>query len=463
MRPGKLYIKIFLSFLAFLVVAEIAIFGFFAFFAGRKYHDYYLRYNDSRLMMAKELIEDGIRKWPGRSVADNPALAELVPRLGMVFRARIWLTSSDGSIVFKSFEDNIPDYLVKKYRQDADDTSRYHFKYTYRKHHKWYLTDSVTADGKTVATLHMLHRDRIASPPGPGFAIGLLGIGVAIALLIIPVSRQISRPIKNLTSSARKIEQGDLSHRASVKSKDEIGELGKAFNHMADKLESMIRSGKELTAQISHELRSPLTRIQVAVELIKDRLEGADDGETVEHLHEIREDVEELDHLIGRILELSKLDIQESVPYSETFSPAELLEEIVKKFEPVMAGKEIALSLDTSVRDSISGNREAFVTVLSNLVDNACKFAPPKGTLTVSTRLESDSLRVVVANSCSALSEEELSRIFEPFYRTDPITKNGIGLGLAIVRKIVEQHRGTISAVNTPAGLEMRIDIPLSA
>ena len=462
MKPGRLYLKIFLSFLIFLTVTEIAIFGFFILFFGREHRENFNRFNESKLILARNLIEDDLSRDSQLHPADNPAVKNLMNRMGTAFHGKIWLTRPDNSILYKSFEGNVPLQLIKKIKEHARRENRSHFRSGNREYYEIYGSQLIKLDGRVVANLHILF---IEPPPAPrriGFAAGLITIGIIIAVLIIPVSRQISRPIKNLTASAHVIENGDLSHRTKITTRDEIGELGTAFNSMAEKLEKMVISGKELTAQVSHELRSPLARIQLAVELIKDRLKQEENQGLSEHLLEIQEDVEELDQLIGRILELSKLDLKETLPVTEIFSPAALLETILKKYTPAFDNKRIKLTTDLGSEHCIKGNREVFNTAISNIIDNACKFSPIDGFLTISIKQKNESLQLIFENSFEMLETEELTKIFEPFYRISAIEKNRGGLGLAITKKIIEKHQGTISAVNTSKGLKIQIELPIN-
>ena len=461
MKPGKLYIKLFLSFLLFLIITEFAIFGFFILFFGQEYRDNFNRGNDSKLILAKKLIEDNLTPDSTPHPADNQAVKQFMDSISEAFHVKIWLTHSNNSVLYKTFKSEIPDELVKKIIAfNRDHKSRFHSRF--KKNHKIYGNQPIKVNNKEIAKLHFLF---IKPPPTPHkikFALGLIFIGLIIAIIIIPVSRQISSPINKLTFSARIIENGDLSHRTKITTRDEIGELGKAFNSMAEKLEKMIKSGKELTAQVSHELRSPLARIQLAAELIKNKLKKEENIETTQHLFDIEEDVEELDQLIGRILELSKLDLKEPAPYAEIFSPATLLETITAKYKPAFKIKGIRLSMCLSSKSNIEGNLEAFTVALSNIVDNACKFSPENGKINISTRLENRTLVISITNSFTKLLSDELTRIFEPFYRISASEKNKGGLGLAITRKIVEKHQGNIVATNARDGLKIQLSLPAS-
>jgi signal transduction histidine kinase len=232
------------------------------------------------------------------------------------------------------------------------------------------------------------------------------------------------------------------------------------FIRMADKLEKMIRGGRELTANISHELRSPLARIRIAEELIQDKWEQGDFKDIDEHLDTIREDIEELDRLITSILTLSKLDLHQGSLKLEPINPADLIEELLARFNPAADRKGLHLVTDLSFDSRILGDQDALRTALSNLVDNAVKFTSHNGTVIVKVLPKDDSVNIKITNSFEGLSEKDLTKIFEPFYIIDGSGASGSGLGLAITSKIIEQHGGTIVATNSAQGLEIQVQLP---
>jgi signal transduction histidine kinase len=303
--------------------------------------------------------------------------------------------------------------------------------------------------------------DRPEGPlhPRRGFAFGLLIIGLMAALLIIPVSRIITNRLEQLRQSAQTLAEGDLAHRAAVRGTDEIGELARAFNRMADKLETMIISGKELTANISHELRTPLTRIRIAEEMLREA-PGTEAPQHERLLDAIREDVEELDRLIGRILELSKMELQDTPLTSAAFDPAELLQSLLHRFQSVSTPKGLRITTDWSGPSSFFGDQEALTTALLNILDNAVKFTPEKGRIILRLRPAADTLEISLTNTFEKLTKEELTKIFDPFYRTRNSQAAGSGLGLAIAKKIIEKHGGRIEASNVEEGLEIKLFLP---
>jgi len=411
--------------------------------------------------MAKEMIEFHVKKTPLTNTQAINLFEDYVRHLGHAFKTRIWITVEDNRILTKSFDDEVSQKITRYHLEKSEQKKDSYDFLRHREHSTLYRRSSIDLGNNTKGTFHMLFGDRPIFRHKEGFAIGLFGIGVIVALLTFPISRLISKPIKSLIESTKKLEQGDLSHRTSVKSRDEIGELASAFNVMAEKLEKMVKGGKELTAQVSHELRSPLARIQIAVEILKDHIKEEGNKDLSDYLKEIQVDVDELDKLIGRILELSKLDLQQEVPYSEVFSPVRQLEDVVSRFESTLKSKKIECHRDFSSKAKIIGNRETFNTVLNNLVDNSVKYTPVNGKISLKSKERDNRLLLYLDNSCLHVSEMELSKIFEPFYRVDPISDNGGGLGLAIAKKIIEKHRGTIRASNSEAGIEFVVDLPI--
>jgi two-component system sensor histidine kinase CpxA len=229
---------------------------------------------------------------------------------------------------------------------------------------------------------------------------------------------------------------------------------------MADKLEKMIQGGKELTANFSHELRTPLARIRVAEELLRKKLERLDKNDWERYVDDIREDIEELDRLIGQILDLSKMDLYDAPLNLEIIDPSKLINQLLERLENTLNRKGLNLTKKLSFDPPFLGDKGALRTALSNILENAVKFTAEKGDMSVKMCSENEWLNIRVTNSSKPMSKEDLDMIFEPFYRAEKIFKKGSGLGLAITKKIVERHGGGIKAVNTEAGLQIQVRLP---
>jgi two-component system sensor histidine kinase CpxA len=210
-------------------------------------------------------------------------------------------------------------------------------------------------------------------------------------------------------------------------------------------------------------LRTPLARIRVAEELLRGKLEKHENKDWERHADDIKEDIEELDFLIGQILDLSKMDLHDAPLNMEIIDPSEIVNELLERLENSIKRKGLNLTRELSFEPPFIADKGALRTAISNLLENAVKFTPEKGDVSVKMRPENGWLRISVTNSSEPMPEDDLERIFEPFYRTEEALKKGSGLGLAITKKIIERHGGNIKAVNTEEGLQIQIKLPSAA
>ena len=462
MKLSKLYIKIFLSFLLVLIVTFVLIFAIFVIAAGRDFHSRMGRYVKAHVLITKELVEDKINSNPGIPVSENEDLRKVIGRLGQAYHSKVWLTGADGKPLMKSFTGDIPKPLSDFRWKPLKQSEHFELYRRLKEGWQWYAIIATRYQKGQGGRLHLFFERREKERP-EGFGLALIVICIAVALLVLPISRYITKRVKGLSESASRIADGELSHRATVKGKDEIGELGRTFNRMAAKLERMIEGGKELTANVSHELRTPLARIRVAQELLREKLEKIENNDVDRHLDEIREDIEELDDLIGQILDLSKMDLHDAPLNMEILDPSELINDLLGRLENRIQRKGLNLTRELSFDPPFIADKTALRTALSNVLDNAVKFTPEKRDLSVKMWSENGWLNISVTNSSDPMSEEDLERIFEPFFRTKDAPKTGTGLGLAITKKIIERHGGKIKAVNTDEGLQILIKLPSSS
>jgi two-component system phosphate regulon sensor histidine kinase PhoR len=285
-------------------------------------------------------------------------------------------------------------------------------------------------------------------------AIGVLTI-VVVTITSLNVATRTSQPIRNMLKAAHAIKNGDLDHRIRVMSSDELGELSKAINDMAEKLGADIihlkrleRVRSEFLANVSHELRTPIFSIQGFLETL---LDGAVDDPSVnrDFLQKAHRHAERLNTLLNDLIEISRIESGEMKMSFRYFAIAELLESIVDELSPEAAKKSIALKSAPEVMagHKVYGDKERLRQVLSNLIDNAIKYTDPGGSITLAARTEGSCTRISVTDTGMGIPERHLSRIFERFYRVDRARSRdvgGTGLGLAIAKHIVEAHGGTI-------------------
>jgi signal transduction histidine kinase len=458
MRTGNLYIKILLSFLAVLFTTLIVIFVLFLALPGKHLTTRLENFTREKALIIKTVVEDKIRSAPTTDLSDNVQLRDFILTFSKILGAEVWIQKPDGTIPLKSFQGEIPKRVArfkKKRLSDYGNISLYH------QRDDFYAVIPFIFPKGEVGTIQVLF-GRPEGPPHPvrGFALGLVVIGLIAALLIVPVSRIITSRLQKLRQSALIIAEGDLSHRADIRSRDEIGELAQAFNQMADKLETMIKNGKELTANVSHELRTPLTRIRIAEEMLREKLKKVAECPYERHLDGIREDIQELDTLIGRILELSKLELHDSPLRFSALDLSELIRRLLHRFNSIIEHKRLRVETDWSSLETFSGDKEVLETAFLNLLDNATKFTTEQGLITITMHPVSDFVEICLTNTFEELPPEELSRIFDPFHRAQRSKASGSGLGLAIAKKSIERHGGTIGAYNGGKGLEFRISLP---
>ena len=313
MRPAKLYLEIFITFFLVMIVSETMIFFLFT-DSERRIFGYKI-WQDTivKVRMLKKLVDEKAGRMPETDIVKNKEIHELLSQMEELYNAHIYIADAKGTHVLKPSQFAIPpDIDLLNSSGYIDPLNRIRFYNNVKKTNQAYISIPLQSRTNENLTLYIIFNVKFPAYYRWRFFLGLSLIGIVAAFLIIPVSKFITDRVKALKASALRIADGELSHRVSVKTKDEIGELGIAFNQMADRLERMIVGGKELTANVSHELRTPLTRIRVAEEILTEHFEKGDFSNHQKYMDNIKEDIVELDILIGRILELSKLDLHEA-------------------------------------------------------------------------------------------------------------------------------------------------------
>jgi len=298
------------------------------------------------------------------------------------------------------------------------------------------------------------------------------GILAIIVTLIIGyfMSKNISQPIRKMAETARSIAKGDYNKRVDIKAKDELGELAKAFNKMADELQQKINSLKKLgkvrtdfVANVSHELKTPLTAIKGFIETLED---GAiDDKKNArKFLAIIQKHTERLNNIINDLLNLAEAEGEQGEIEMTRFDIKYLLDEIIWGFGHALSEKEQKLNVDYNGNDfKIKGNKDKVEQVLVNLIDNAIKYTKQKGKIKASLFEQKDNVMFTLEDNGIGIREEHLDRIFERFYRVDKARSRelgGTGLGLAIVKHIVMLHKGHID-INSEVGKGTRVMVIL--
>lgn len=253
--------------------------------------------------------------------------------------------------------------------------------------------------------------------------------------------RILVKPLYEINKTAREISDGEFEKRVNITSKDEIGQLAESFNYMADALQNLENLRREFIANISHELRSPITSIRG---FIQGMLDGTIPVEKQKHyLTIVLDESKRLARLISDVLDLSRLESGEFSMRLSTFDLNELIRLTILRFENEIESKK--LNVDVILSGDVlyvTADRDRIGQVISNLVDNAIKFTDDSGELGISTKIIGKKVIVSVRDTGSGIPENELKLIWDRFHMVDRsrTTKKGTGLGLTIVKQIIKQH-----------------------
>ena len=271
------------------------------------------------------------------------------------------------------------------------------------------------------------------------------------------------RPVHQLTTAAENLALGDLTQRVTVQGKDELATLGKTFNQMAASLEQAEKSRQTMTADIAHELRTPLAVQRANLEALQDGLYPL----TMENLVPIMEQNQMLTRLVEELRTLAQTDYDTLALEKHPHNLAKLLEQIKENFKLQAARKNIKLTFSPpSSCPPVEVDARRMNQVINNLVQNAILHTPEGGEIIISLDCLEKSLQISVRDTGPGISPEDLPHIFERFYRTDHSRakdKGGSGLGLTIAKRLVEAHGGTLTAQNHPAGgAVFKLNLPRS-
>ena len=410
----RLYLQVYLAFLGILVV--------FAVLSGALW---FFLHDDDDGRRAFEGVAEILGKAlpsPDRPVAE---LERALVRLHTQFGIDLKLSRTDGEPIAAAGE------LI-----EAPPTEGWQ----HRDRHNWTLSLRLP-DGRLLTARH--HR-----PHGP-LLLGTLGLlALATAIGAYPLARRVTRRLERLQARVEQLGSGQLSARIAVEGKDEVAELARSFNHAAERIERLVNVQRSMLASASHELRSPLTRIRMAIELLA--------GEERPELRvQIAHDIAELDNLIDELLLAARLETIDTPRCSEDVDLLALAAEEGVRVDGSVTG--------VSVR--VKGDPRMLRRMVRNLFDNAQRHG--HGTLIEATveSLDGGGARLLVEDRGPGVPEEERERIFEPFYRPAGMregTDGGIGLGLALVRQIARHHHGEACCLDRVGG-GARLEITLGA
>ena len=294
----------------------------------------------------------------------------------------------------------------------------------------------------------------------------LAGVIAAVIALVMArwLARGMTQPLRDMADAAGRMETGDYSTRIYTTTRDEVGQLAAAFNRMSRELENLDTSRRDLVANVSHELKTPITAIRAHLENLLDGVEEPD----VETLQVMLAQSERLGRLVEQLLDLSKLESGDVPLRRESVALAPLVSRVMSEIEVASSGRDVDVASDLPEDlPQIEADAERMHQVIFNLVDNAVRFTPEGGAVRIVAQQHNGSIEVRVADTGVGIPPEALPRLFERFYRVDPARARdggGTGIGLAIARSVVEAHGGTIRAESLPGkGSTFTFDLPIAS
>lgn len=282
---------------------------------------------------------------------------------------------------------------------------------------------------------------------------------LAAVLLCYWLALHLTEPVRQLQRAVERFGRGDLSARVGSKRRDELGQLARTFDRMAGRIETLLHAERRLLLDISHELRSPLARLGVAVELARS---GAD---LESNLNRIQKESDRLNSLVGQLLQVTRAEGDPSVLRREPVRVDELVQQLVDDSSIEAQAHGCKLQYTGGQAVIVEGDPELLRRAVENVIRNAIRFAPRESAVEVSLARNNGKAVLDVRDRGPGVPDEALPRIFDAFYRVESDrarTSGGAGLGLSIARRAVELHKGAIRARNAQPGLEVEMELPVA-
>ncbi len=342
---------------------------------------------------------------------------------------------------------------------------------------------AVSSSGERYVLLGVMPRGLLGLPriDPMALALRLLVVLLTGGVLCYMMARHITTPVVKLRAATRKLGQGDLKARVgnagNFLRRDELVSLARDFDRMADRIEGLINTQHRLLGDISHELRSPLWRLSLALGLARRHSDEGDHAALGRDFDRIEREAERLNTLIGQLLTMSRLESEDSLLSTEAVDMAQLLHEVAENTDFEARSNNRQVRIVRTQPCCVSGNRELLYSALENAVRNAVRYTADTTAVELSLGCEPSSgqgrqrvppmAHIEVRDHGPGVPPEALADIFRPFYRITQARdrhSGGAGLGLAITERAVRSHGGTVTAANAPdGGLIIALCLPLAA
>lgn len=278
------------------------------------------------------------------------------------------------------------------------------------------------------------------------------------------LAKSFTKPLIAIQKASKALGNGELATRITTfdQRSDEFGDLARSFNQMAKQLEDNISAHQRLLGDVSHELRSPLTRLQLAVALAEKNMGNNDEQQ--KHLNRCETEVDRLDEMIADVLTLSRLEHSHNNFTADSVDLNTLVDQVINDCQYFASSKEISIRLKGEVNAAILADGKLLISAISNVLNNAVKYSPNGQDVTVELKHKNQQLHLSVSDNGPGVPDEMLAQLFTPFFRVADArdrSSGGTGLGLAIAQQAIHLHQGEIVAQNiTPNGLKVIIILP---
>lgn len=422
------------------------------------------RYESNHAAALEAARESGDVPYPPIGVDDvQPAQSAHMLQPGM----GIQVTSAQGGQVV--YDSSLPNGGRSSGGKDRDITADASF--APDGNDKLATSSIVLSNGKTVGSVHMWvygsevllskadQTFRNQSYQAMAFAAVLSAILASCIGFLF--ARGLVNPINRMTRTAAAIKEGDLSARTNLEGNDEIAELGKTFDAMAESVEKNQQLERRLTMDVAHELRTPLMAIQSTVEAIVDGVFEPD----AERLGTVNAEVQRLSRLVDALLRLSRLESRSTPMNEEVINVGELIRPLVMSHEAFVRDAGLSLEFDTEDEVMVYGDRDMIRQATANLISNAVRYTPSPGKVSVIVRKGDIMASIAVRDTGIGLSPEECKMVFNRFWRAEESRERqsgGLGVGLAVVKEIVDRHGGWVQVEGKKGeGACFTIHIPL--
>ena len=434
MKPKKITIKIIVSFFFLLLFTHVVIFFLIRVTnmeQAKKDHAYYHKIS---LFAFTEFIEKRFKPYSIDEIKNNKHYQNILSDVEL-YNLSMVITDEDNKILMYSHGNKTSDYYCKLLSEKKDDIDKLRNPFPIQ-------IPFFTGENEK-GYIYLFH-DYDTSFSETLFLLSLTGLFIFNLIMLFFFSRKFTKPLGKFDKAIRSISEGDFSARVQINTHDEFKQLADTFNSMACRIKQSIVEQKETSANISHELRSPLTRIRVAIQILKDLTsENCSEGQT--YFESIDKEIEDMDIMIDGIQKYYKIENDSSLAV-ENIDVIEMLKNELQKQYSYFDMLNINIIKDLKLDSFILNILPSIRSIFENIISNASKYAKRDSDFTVTAVKDNDDLKITFENSIDENSVIDIDKIFQPFYRGNNIDNiKGSGMGLAIAKKVTDLNNCDLS------------------